>query len=341
MKTRAALLVLLLVLPACAGSPRQIEQDYDQARQAMWRGDLPRAQTLADKGAARHLAESEPLWHWRFRLLSCEVAILRRDFPAAEGILEERLPADGTFDGLRARQRLLDAKLDVERGRFRSAHEKLAQARSLDNRDSEVRLDIDRLDGQALLRLGEWNEGDALLKDVLSKATDGADRYHQALALNDLGMSRMVRSRYDEALGYFERVVAMPDLSDQTIYAVSLNNAGSCYQRLGQFDRAIALQQRAFDVHERRGKREYTCRRWARWAISTCCAASRTVRFRSWNAGSMKREPRISRPRRRGWPAIWRARRSNWSAGTRPSATTRRRSGCGSPRIRRPRSITS
>jgi CHAT domain-containing protein len=256
MRTSAALFLFLLELPACVGSPRP-EQDYDRARQTMWRGDLAGAQKLADTGATQHLFESDSPWHWRFRLLSCEVAILRRDFSAAQAILNDRLPDAPAFDSLRARQRLLDAKLDVERGQFRSAHEKLARARSVEGSDAEVRLDIDRLDGQALLRLSEWDRGEALLTGVVTAAGKISDRYHQALALNDLGMSRMVRSRYDEAVGYFERVVGMRELSDVTIYAVSLNNAGSCYQRLGQFDRAVAVQQRAFEVHERRGKREY------------------------------------------------------------------------------------
>ena len=170
MRTSAALFLLLLVLPACVGSPRRIEQDYDRARQTMWRGDLAGAQKLADTGATQRLAESDSQWHWRFRLLSCEVAILRRDFSAAEAILKDRLPDAPAFDSLRARQRLLDAKLDVERGQFRSAHEKLAQARSVEGSDAEVRLDIDRLDGQALLRLGEWDQGEALLTGVVTAA---------------------------------------------------------------------------------------------------------------------------------------------------------------------------
>ena len=111
-------------------------------------------------------------------------------------------------------------------------------------------------DGQVLLRMGEWNSGEALLNTVVTKAAATADRYHQATALNDLGRGLMARSRFDEALRYFEQVVAMQDLREWSIYAASLNNAGSCYQRLGQFDRAIALQPRSLDVYEHRGKRE-------------------------------------------------------------------------------------
>ena len=41
------------------------------------------------------------------------------------------------------------------------------------------------------------------------------------------------------------------------LHAVALNNAGICWARLGDFDRAIALQTRAVSVHETRGVPHY------------------------------------------------------------------------------------
>jgi CHAT domain-containing protein len=257
MRTPRNFLALLLILTACARSPQQLDKDYKQARQTMWRGELADAQKLADDAATRVAVDTNPVWHWRFRLLSCEIAILRRDFPAAESVVRARLPDSSDFDALRARQRLLDAKLQVEQGRVRPGHELLAQARQLAGSDPEIALEVDRLDGQALLRLGEWSKGEALLNSVLKTAVERGDRYNQATALNDLGRGLMARSRFDEALPFFERVMAMQGISEWSIYALSSRNAGSCYQRLGQFDRAVALQERALAIQERRGKREY------------------------------------------------------------------------------------
>jgi CHAT domain-containing protein len=251
------ILLLLVLLPSCARTPRQFDLDYTQAREAMWRGELADAQQRADDAATRAPADANPFWHWRFRLLSSEIAILRRDFPAAERVVRAQLPDTPALDSLRARQRLLEAKLQVEQGKIRGGHETLALARQLAGSDAAVALEVDRLDGQALLRLGEWSQGEALLNSVVAAAARRGDRYDQAMALNDLGMGHVARSRYDEALQYFERVMAMQDLSDMSIYALSSRNAGSCYQRLGQFDRAVALQERALAIQERRGKREY------------------------------------------------------------------------------------
>jgi CHAT domain-containing protein len=252
-----SLLVLLLLLPACARSAGQFEREFTQARDAMWRGELADAQKQADDAATRARADSNLLWHWRLRFLSAEIAILRREFTAAELVIKASLPDAPEFVSLRARQGFLEAKLQIEKGNIRLGHETLARVRQLAGFNPTLALEVDRLDGQALLRLGEWRQGDDLLNVVWSAAVARGDRYVQAIALNDLGMGRFARSRYDEALQYFERVTTMQDLNELSIYAVSSRNAGSCYQRLGQFDRAVALQERALAIQERRGKREY------------------------------------------------------------------------------------
>ena len=145
----------------------------------------------------------------------------------------------------------------MEQGHIRSAHEMLPAARQLASDDLDTTLEIDRLDGQLLLRLGQTRDGETLLRQVLSTASAASDRYHEATASNDLGRGLMLRNRYDEALPYFERVMAMPDLREYSIYAVSSYNSGICYQRLGQFDKAMLVQQHAVSVQEKRGKREY------------------------------------------------------------------------------------
>jgi CHAT domain-containing protein len=250
------LLVFLLPLSACVATSGHLDRDYDHARESMWRGDLADAQRLADEAVTRTTRDSKTAWHWRFRLLSAEIAILRRDFAAGERTIKDSIPEGTTFDSLRGYQRLLAAKLQIEQGQFRAGHETLSQARSLAAGDAVVALEVDRLDGQVLLRMGEWNGGEALLNAVVARAAATADRYHQATALNDLGRGLLARSRFDEALPYFDRVVAMRDLREWSIYAASLSNLGTCYQRLGQFDRAVIVQQQALAIQEHRGKRE-------------------------------------------------------------------------------------
>ena len=232
MRARAIVLLLFLV-PACAPSRPAFEAEYDRTRQSIWRGDFAEAKTRAEAVEAQ--AGGHPAWEWRFRMLIGEIAILQRDFPSAERVIHAQLPAGPAFDGLRAHQQLLDAKLQVELGHFQIAHDRLTQARAHAGADPDLALDVDRLDGQALLRLGEWDHGETLLNAVVTKAAARSDRYHQATALNDPrdeppGSQPLRRG----AARKLERVMAMPDLSEWSVYALSSRNAGSCYQRLGR-----------------------------------------------------------------------------------------------------------
>ena len=58
----------------------------------------------------------------------------------------------------------------------------------------DVRLDAEILGGQIRLRLGQWDEAEKRLAAVVRR-TEKSDRHRQALALNNLGMGQLVRSR--------------------------------------------------------------------------------------------------------------------------------------------------
>jgi CHAT domain-containing protein/Flp pilus assembly protein TadD len=118
-------------------------------------------------------------------------------------------------------------------------------------RDQQLRFDAEPLAGQILFQTGRWDEGEALLTETVRAASVARDRYHEAFALHQLGMGQFVRNRFDQALAYFERVLTFSDLSAMSIYAKALNNAGMCYSRLGQFERAIEVQRRAVDLQSR------------------------------------------------------------------------------------------
>jgi CHAT domain-containing protein len=248
--------ILALLAGSCAPSEeRQLAAVFAQGETALRRGEFGDARKFADTGAQRTAARPNTAWPWRFRLLGAEASILTRDFPAAEPAIAASLPPDPAFDPLRARQHYLRAKLSIARGDLPGASQALADARALARDDRAVRLDIDHLDGQVLMRRRKWAEADALLNQVV-EAAGASDPFHQAEALNDLGMGRFVRSQWDQALPYFERVIAIDQARNFSIYASSLSNAGACYQRLGQFDRAMTVQQRALEVQEHRGTRE-------------------------------------------------------------------------------------
>jgi CHAT domain-containing protein/tetratricopeptide (TPR) repeat protein len=243
-------------LSACGGSSdRRLARTLDEATLALRRGELVDAQNLADRGLAQSGRDAESAWAWTFRLVRGEVLILRREIAEAGAILQRAVPAGAPFDVLRARQAYLRARWAVARGRLDDAMRAVDEAAPLASPFRDERIDVEWLGGQLLMRLGRTADADSRLTRAMTAAADAGDHYRQARALNDLGMGRLVRNRFDEAAPWFERALAMHDLESFTVYGQASNNAGICYSRLGQFDRAIAVQRRAVAIHEHQGPR--------------------------------------------------------------------------------------
>lgn len=251
---RAAVLTILVVACACApDEERRLTATFDASRAAVRRGELAEARTLAERGES--LAPRDSEWAWTFRLYRGEILLLQHE-PAGVATLVAAVPPAGTaFDAVRARQKYLEARLQLTQNRLNDALVSLQTARDLADGRRELDLDIAWLDGQMRMRLGKWSEGESRLNEVVTRAAAAGDHFHQARALNDLGMGKVVRGRWDEALQPFERVLSFVELEHLTVYGEALNNAGICYARLGDFERAVATQRRAVSLHQGRGPR--------------------------------------------------------------------------------------
>jgi tetratricopeptide (TPR) repeat protein len=254
---RAVLTLALLCACACTrSSPRELDRLADSARTAILRGELTDAQSAIERGMAATARDAGSPRAWTFRLLQAELLIEQGAADKAIAQLSADGDAAAAAPGIRARHQYLLAKAQRDKGQLEPALDTLQGARA-DADAVDVQLAIDWLLGQVRLRMQQWDEGEALLNDVVRRATREGDRPQLAQALNDLGMSRLRRGRYDEALGWFERVLALSDLEQYTIYAAALSNAGVCYSRLGQLERAVTIQRRAIEIQRRRGDSYY------------------------------------------------------------------------------------
>jgi CHAT domain-containing protein/tetratricopeptide (TPR) repeat protein len=250
MKRVLAAAVLTGIVACRAGqSPDDL---YQAAQLALRQGRLSDAQDLADRGIASTRRAPDSLWAWTFRLLRADIHVSENELTEARPDLEASLPADTSFNGLRARQQYLQARVEIADGHLREALDRVERTRTLANQDSDS-LDIDNLRGQLRLRLGEWSTGESILTDVVARASAEGDHYHEARALNDLGMGYVVRNRFDESLTWFERILAMHELQAFTLYPRALYNAGIGYRRVGQFDKAVSVQRQAVDAYEKVG----------------------------------------------------------------------------------------
>ncbi len=254
---KAATVTLLLAALATAGCGASIDREAPElvqsAKLALQQGQLPEAEALIARGAALTSGQPDSAWARTFALLRAEVLINQNKLADAAPFLAAALPTGSSFDVLRAMQLYLHARVHVAEGRFAEARDALQHAAALAPTPGAQRFQIDTLAGQVHMRLGDWATGESVLNAVVTASAGGDNAYLQALALNNLGMGNVVRSQFDRALPQFERILAMTGLKDLVLYAHALHNAGICYARLGQFERALAVQQEAIDLYRRRG----------------------------------------------------------------------------------------
>ena len=244
---------VLLLAAACSERTRDHGSALRGAQEALRLGDTSAALEQTDEALSRLGAadDSEPAWN--LRLLRAEIFITRREFQNARTLLEKPVPGGATLGAVRARQRYLDARFALASNDLPRAMAIAAEARAMAPQDPDMQIDADLLEGQARLLQRDWEPADAALNRGLDGAAARGDEYKQLLCLNNLGMCRLLRGRYDEALVYFERALRLDTNGKRAAYALVLSNAGICYSRLGQFDRALATQQRAVGVQKARG----------------------------------------------------------------------------------------
>jgi CHAT domain-containing protein len=250
--------VLMVGAAACATqSDRQLQDVYDSAKALLWQGALPTAASRAKQGleqASSSAAESP--WAWKFKLLITEIQLVGREIPAAARSLETAPPSSGGYEWAAAKHQYLKGQLTLLQRKPADAVAILDDARQRADRAGahDVALDAGVLKGQALSVLRRWPEAERVLNDAVAEAQRQGDRYHEAVALVNLGTGQLDRGRFDHALQFFERALSFKDLQSQLVYAVALTNAGICYQRLGEFDRAIDVERRAVASHEAPGR---------------------------------------------------------------------------------------
>ncbi len=251
-------MLLVALAAACSRTPEPPESLFASAQEDVRRGAIAAALSRIEAGEA--LGPANAAWWWKFRLLRAEALLLRREKPAAVEILTALDPADVPAPDLLARRSYLQAFAELTAGKVQDAGRLLETARTQiesaplvkSGATEETAFDIDVLRSQVLLRGREWEKAERLLLDVDRRAAARPSAYHQAVALNMLGNSRIGRNRFGEALAYFERVLALDHARPYTVYGGALANAGVSYARLGQFDRAVEVQQRAVASHEAR-----------------------------------------------------------------------------------------
>jgi len=253
MKRLAVACVLVVAWCCGADNEQRLAATFDASRTAVRRGELVEARALTDRGVA--LAPPDSPWAWTFRLFRGEILLLQLQPSEVQPLVTAVVPDGPAFDEVRARQKYLEARLQVAQNHLPDALATLEAARRAAPATRDIQFEIAWIDGQIRMRLGKWADAETRLSESIARAAAAGDHFQEARALNDLGMGSVVRGRFDEALRRFERVLSFKDLESLSVYGAALSNAGLCYSRLGEFDRALGVQRRSVQLHTGRGPR--------------------------------------------------------------------------------------
>jgi CHAT domain-containing protein len=242
---------------ACAASPAALDRLYQQAQEEMRRGQVDGALATATQGLARANTAQDAVRAWRFRLLVADVHLTRLEFPAALALLEQQIPESSELAPARGRQLYLLARARIAQGQLGAAAPLIEQAKPLAAGDVALVADLELLESQVLYRSGRATDADALLASARTRVAREGDPYRLAQVSIATGMGLVTRGRYDEALPHFESVIDEREVAGTTVQGLAFNNAGLCHARLGQFAKAVTLQQQAIRIQERGRKQNH------------------------------------------------------------------------------------
>ncbi len=216
---------------------------YRQAETRRRQWELNSASRLASRGLKGWSARSAPEWYWRFRLLKAEILLERGETKAALPLLT----GDAPTAELRARLEMNLATASFRQSKLAEAGLHYDQARALATGDLAAEIDIKRSYLLAMRR--QFGEAEKVLTGAIH-SLGGRDPYLEAYAQINLGFSRMRQGHLEEAVTAYERA---RDLStgkggSRRAAVLALGNLGSCYFRLGDFDRSLALLSEAVSL---------------------------------------------------------------------------------------------
>jgi CHAT domain-containing protein/tetratricopeptide (TPR) repeat protein len=246
-----------VALTGCAR--RECEAHWNSAVVEQRRGNTAKSLAEAEDAAAKARANGAGPWDWQFRLLAAELRIGKGEYAGKLAVLSEVPPPGSAYDGVRARQKYLQARLTYSQQNYPAAIQMLREAQPMASAasDTGVLLDAQLLEGVCLTRTGKHADADRVFGRALDTAERAKDRYHHSGAMLNLGFNRLRQLRFDEALPYFETVAHETGPDALTLHSVALNNEAICYSRLGEFDRAAGAQEQAIEIQEKAEARPF------------------------------------------------------------------------------------
>ena len=253
-------LAAVLVLYGCGLRPvERLDVLFDAASDDFRAGELAKAQLAAERGIAVAASRRDLVFQWKFRLLRCDILLNSRRAEEVLNQLRDDVPPAPEFAALAARKMAIEARaismlgrVDEGGARLDAAHRAAEAAKAED-----VLLEIETIQGLRLIRRQHYEDAEVALRAALARARTVHAAYSEAAVQVNLGLSRLQRLRWDEAIPYFEKAAALAGPQSRTLYSLARSNLAICYSQLGEFDRALEIHLRSVAQNERSGAKFY------------------------------------------------------------------------------------
>ena len=218
---------------------------YNTAEQARRQGELPVALETTAQGMQLCARLHDEAWAPKLHLLRAEILLMQSRAGDARRLIENPPPGVAQSVEMTARLTMDRAELQRQDQKSDEARKLFAQARDLASRAGAQGL-LARIE----LKCGEldtdFDEADAAFRRALDIATRRRDDYIAAAAQGNMGYIRLARSRYDDAIPWFEAADrAAQNIPSKFVHEKCLGNLGWCSFRLGQLDHAMDLYAQA------------------------------------------------------------------------------------------------
>lgn len=257
----AALVCCLLASHCARLQPVSLAQLFGDAVKAQRRGDYETALGTARQGRDRSAAGSFD--RWRFWLLEQEIQMsvgrARQVEPFVSSPLPPSVPRRDELEGRRlmvlgwalSDQNRYDGSLQALGQALR-----VARALPLSPQREALLAQIEIVRASTLGRTApDSPEEQQSALAALQHARAANDSFHEASALGTLGYLLLLKGRYEEALYRFLQVLPLAhEHRSDSLLALTLDNIGWCWFRLGELDRAQRYFEQSSGMYVRMGK---------------------------------------------------------------------------------------
>ena len=242
------LVLALLLVSGCQRRQPSLDQLYQQAWADLRSGKLEQASNSLARSSAKWNNQPTSEVSWKLRLLEAEILLAQGKAQQGLAILTQSGPDAAQYPALNVRRRLDTCDALTKLGRYADATQALDNAtKAMEKRTpAELVVQGETLRGVILARTEKFQEAQHVLRTALEHAIEQQNTYYEAAVLINLAFCELRQFRFDAAAGYGEQAVAAGEAAGaKRLIAGASLNLGLSYARLGDFDRAINLTQKA------------------------------------------------------------------------------------------------